>query len=44
MESWQGHTAFGVAVQDVDWGQIADALLRKHTLEYVPGEADPTDE
>jgi hypothetical protein len=29
------------AAQSVDYKQVADRLLRKWCLEYVPGEANP---
>jgi hypothetical protein len=37
--TWAGHMALSAALA-VNWRQIADRLLRKHTLEYVPGDTE----
>lgn len=39
LDTWAGHMAFSAAMA-VDWEQIADQLLRRFTLEYVPSEVE----
>jgi hypothetical protein len=39
LKTWSGHMAFNAALS-VDWRQLADRLLRRFTLEYVPGDVD----
>jgi hypothetical protein len=42
LDTLAGHMAFAAALQ-VDWQQLADRLLRKLTLDYVPGDATAGD-